>query len=217
MIYMKNFFFIAIVVVLIIVLTGSGFWNWVYSIFKVNERSGTSLLHMKSLSGVYQIYIDGNKVGEVGNQEDKTFSQIAPGSRDVKIVRENNEDLYFVLNRSISFLSSAQVELEWEAGPTLESSEGLLKYFSPIPKPGGAEIQVIAFPSNSDIAFNEQVLPNNTASVTTVQDYKIKVKNTDGFTPKEFDIKLRDDNSGNVPKDVRLVAEVYLYKKPFLD
>lgn len=215
---MKKVLFLILAVVLVFVLSLPFFWQQIYNLFPNEGNGDTSQLLFKSADGSYTIYIENREVGKVKSKEEKLFPKLESGRKELKIVRDTEfADSYFTLTRTIDFMPATQIEIEWNSGPTLESSEGTIKYFSKINKPSGAEVLIEPFPTDSKVEFNSISEPGNKLSVTSSDTYKVKVSNRDGFSTKEFDLRLVDDITNSVPKNIRLVVEVYLYKKPFIN
>lgn len=66
----------------------SQMWSKVYSIFNYVESKGSlSQLKLTSVKGSYEVFIDGNLLGNVKEGQDKEFPQIPEGTRKVKIQR----------------------------------------------------------------------------------------------------------------------------------
>jgi hypothetical protein len=209
----------ALVFVICIVLIALAFlpvWDWIYSLLRTPNRDGSfSQLHFKSLAGDYDIYIDGEKLGTVKSGEIGDFTKIALGNRNVKIIRSSsNPDFYYILERNLVFIASAQVEIEWEAGPTLESSSGVVKYFTEVSKPEGAELYVLPFPNNATVEFDMKRSENNSFEILDVNPHSIKVSLDKGFESQTLSVNMTDTNNQKVLRNLKLVIEVYLYKVP---
>jgi hypothetical protein len=210
----------ALIILTFIVLLGISFlpfWSKIYKIFnrKVSQTN-FSQLSVRSLSGDYEIYVDDKKVGDVKDKEQKSFVQIESGVRKVRLVRPSPvKDFFYTLERNIEFLQSSQVEIEWESGPTLESSSGTIKYFSKIVKSDGAQVYVLPFPNNSEVFFDNRQSVGNAFDVFDTASHTIRISNGEGFEPKIMEINLTDQNTKKVLKDIKLVVEVYIYKVPF--
>lgn len=173
-------------------------------------------MSFKSIDGQYDIFIDGEKKGvvEAGAQED--FVQISPGKHVIKVVRQTSSpDFYYTLERNIEFLPSAQVEITWEAGPTLESSAGIIKYFTEISKHNGANVYIQTFPQNATVEFDSRKSEGNTFEIFDTATHTIKITNGDGFDTQSLSVNLTDVSTQKVLSNLQLVIEVYLYKQPF--
>jgi hypothetical protein len=212
----KAALFICIVVVLGLV-SFLPVWNWIYGVFEDRGRQGNvSQLSVKSLRGDYEVYIDGESIGKVLDKQQNEFPKIKPGRHTIKLVRQaQNPDFYYVLERPVDFLPSSQVEITWEAGPTLESSTGTVKYFTSIVKPEGAEVYILTFPQSAAVEFDNRRSEANTFEILDTNNHTLKVSNGSGFTTQTMDINLTDEGSKKVLTNLKLVIEVYLYKQPF--
>lgn len=212
---MKNIFIVITAIVIFVILSSPSFWNWIYQNGRI-EKKGFSQLKFSSIAGDYEIFIDDKLLGDVRDKEEKLFVRIEQGERVLKIVRKSDiKNFYYTLIRQINFMPSAQVELKWEAGPTLESSNGILKYFVNVVNPNGAELLIEPFPADSIIKINTEKIDKKLIEVRDTNQMIINVSHGEKFIPQEFVILLRDENTNTVPKNVRLIVEVYLYKKPF--
>lgn len=191
------------------------FWNDVYSFFNTRSRKGEfSQLNFRSLDGEYTVYIDNEDKGKVKDKEQRDFTQIKPGLRSIKLIRTSSiKDFFYTLERSIYFLPSSQVEISWEAGPTLESSTGVIKYFTEIAKQG-SEVYIQAFPKNANVEFDSRKTEGNIFEVFDTNTHTVKVANGEGFDPQSFQVNLTDESTKKNLTGLRLVIEVYLYKRP---
>lgn len=210
----------ALFILLVVVLGLLSFlpiWNWIYGIFEDKGREGNiSQLSVKSLRGEYNIYLDGSLLGKIDNQQQNEFVRITPGRHTVRLERISDVvDFYYVLERPVDFLPSTQVEIEWEAGPTLESSSGTIKYFTEIIKPEGAEVYVLTFPQSATVEFDSKKTDAHTFEVLDTNTHTLKVSNGSGFASQSIDVNMKDDSSTKVLTNLKLVIEVYLYKQPF--
>jgi hypothetical protein len=192
-------------------------WNWFYSAFEDRGRQGNfSQLSFTSTTGEYEIYIDGQSQGTVSNKEQKDFAKIKPGSHVVKITRKSDiADFYYVLERPIEFLPSSLVEIVWEAGPTLESSSGTVKYFTQAVKPNGSEVYVLTIPQSATVEFDSRKSDSNVFEILDTKTHTLKIENGTGFESQTIQVNMNDEATKSVLSDLRLVIEVYLYKQPF--
>lgn len=211
---MKKALIVISAIILTVALLSPAFWDLV-SPNNDEDEKGFGQLKVQSLAGEYEVYVDKNLIGSVEDKGEKVFTRISAGKREVEIVRKSSVDnFYFKLIRQIDFLPSTQVELNWEAGPSMESSSGILKYFTRVTNPGGSELLVIPFPADSEILINSSKPERNLIDITDIGERKVLVKNSEQFIPNEFTVFLKDESNNTVPKNIRLIVEVYLYKKP---
>ncbi len=207
------------VVILILLVAGAFFpgWNWVYGVLTPKGRPGNfSQLNFKSTNGAYDIYIDGEKKASAKDKEEQIVPQIKPGFHSVKLVRSSRTPgFFYTLERSIEFIPAAQVEIKWEAGPTLESSSGTVKYFSQINKSGGSDVYILPFPKNATVEFDSRRGDANVFEVLDTATHTIKVSNGSGFETQTVQVNLIDETTNHVLTNLKLVVEVYLYKQPF--
>lgn len=211
---MKKALIVIFAIILTVALLSPAFWDLV-SPSNAEDEKGFGQLKVQSFAGEYEVYVDKNLIGSVEDKGEKVFTRISSGKREVAIVRKSSVDnFYFKLIREIDFLPSTQVELNWEAGPSMESSSGILKYFTRVINPGGSELLVIPFPADSEILINSSKPERNLIDITDIGERKVLVKNSEQFIPNEFTVFLKDESNNTVPKNIRLIVEVYLYKKP---
>jgi hypothetical protein len=210
----------ALFIVIVVVLGLVSFlpvWSWIYSGFEDRGRQGNfSQLSVTSVNGDYTVYVDNELVGKVADKKQNDFSKISPGRHTVKLVRDSGvQGFFYALERPLEFLPSSQVDISWEAGPTLESSAGTVKYFTSIVKPDGAEVYVLTFPQSATVEFDSKKSEANVFEIQDTKTHTIKVSNGSGFAAQTVDINLTDDGSKKLLTNLKLVVEVYLYKQPF--
>ncbi|GIW57060.1 MAG: hypothetical protein KatS3mg083_005 [Candidatus Dojkabacteria bacterium] len=211
---MKRLIIVIIFCVLLIILLSPAFWTWVYK-GSITQAEGVSLLKFVSIAGDYNIFIDNDFLGKVQNKQEKVFTGIKPGKRILKVHRVSDfEDFYFTFSREVNFMPFTQVELEWEAGPTLESSNGVLKYFTESSKLDTTELVIDTFPADCIVYINDQIVQNRFIEITEPTEQYIRVSHTDRYVQKDFKILLINPNTNEIPKNIRLNIEVYLYKRP---
>jgi hypothetical protein len=202
---------------ILVLLAFTPFWGYIYQFFQAKGLQGNySQLHFQSSKGDYQVFIDNELKGEVADKQKKDIPQVKPGSRTIKIVRKSElSDFFYVLEKTIEFIPSSQVEIEWEAGPTLESSTGTIKYFNEIIKPDGAEVYIRPFPNNAIVQFDSKTTEGNTFDVFDTKNHTIKVSMDEDSESITSKINVTDESTNKVLKNLKLVIEVYLYKMPF--
>lgn len=211
---MKKLLFIFLIASLLILLFVPSVWNW-FAGFWPGANEGTSQLLVKSIAGDYTVYVDNKKVGEVTNDDSKLFPKLSAGEKTIKLVRNSKtSDLYFTLEKKLNFLSASQVEITWSAGPTLESSEGVIKSFDQISRNNGAELNIVTYPTSATVTMNDSPIEKNSI-ITTTDTLKLKVSDDDKtYDPKDLEIRLVDGTTKTVPNNIRLNLEFYLYKRP---
>jgi hypothetical protein len=210
---MKRILILIIFGVLLSIFLSPILFTWVYS--GREETEGVSIFKFVSLAGDYNIFIDDVFLGTVQHQKEKVFTGIKPGKRMLRVYRLSEVDnFYFSFVREVSFMPFTQVELEWEAGPTLESSNGVLKYFTEAFHSNNAELLIDPFPQDATISINNISIQNRLVEITDTQEKIIRVSHSDRYVPKDVKILLINPNTNAVPKNVRLNIEVYLYKRP---
>ncbi len=211
---MKRLIIVIIFCVLFIILLSPAFWTWVYN-GSITQTKGVSLLKFVSIAGDYNIFIDNDFLGMVQSKKEKVFTGINPGKRTLKVQRVSElEDFYFTFSREVDFMPFTQVELEWEAGPTLESSNGVLKYFTESSKLNTTELVIDTFPIDCTVYINDQIVQNKIIEIVNPVEHNVRVSHTSRYVQKDFSILLLDPNTNEVPKNIRLNIEVYLYKRP---
>lgn len=209
------FVFLVLVIVLI------GFPNVSNFLYKDvlglgGSKETTSQLNFKSINGEYKIYINDTEIGEVQDGLQNIFPLIEPGENTLKVVRQSDvEDFFYVLERRINFISGSEVKVEWEAGPSLSSSSGVIQYYKEINSNDGTRVLVSPFPKDSKVEFNSRTAQDNLVLVTSIEDQNIKVSNDNGFENKELTVNLQDGDSEQVLNNLQLVIEVFLYRQPF--
>lgn len=214
---MKKTAFILSVLLVLIVLAISPAWPLVYNKLLVHGASDAySQLLFESLNGEYSIHIDREFKTDVKEHERKEIFQIQPGKHLVQIKRKSEvENFYYVLERTLEFYPSSQVEIVWEAGPTLESSSGNIKYFVGIVKPGASEVYVQTSPSEARVEFDSKYSSGKLFEVTDIRTHTLRVSNGKGFEEYVTKVNLRNESNKKVLENLRLIIEVYLYKSPF--
>jgi hypothetical protein len=205
---MKKFIFYIVAVILIILLSLPWTWQSIYRTF--GNSSANAQLHVRSLFGDYEVYIDNNLIGQVKDKEIKLFPQIQSGKREIKLVRIAEEnDFFHIFTREIDFLPNSRVTIEWESGPTLESSNGMLRYFSPSRSPDGTQIVVIPFPPNAKVYFDGTESAFRQIIVSETKSINIKVESDEIYESQDIEIEL-----STIEKNIKHTVEIYLYRKP---
>ncbi len=196
--------------VIIIVFSLPQTWNVIYSYLPTNTQ--VSQLNFKSLFGDYSISIDGIETGIVNDKQSRIFTKIHSGERLVKIRRISEiNDFYYLFEKKINFYSGTEVDIEWESGPSIDSSNGIIKYFREAKNSQGTELNFITFPSNSTVEINDNVNELKKLQLNDSQTYKVKVKNNESYETRDFQIKLN-----TAQKNLSHTIEIYLYRKPFI-
>lgn len=209
---MRKAIFYIVAIILVVLLSTPQFWTSVNNIFNPIAVD-TSQLNFKSLFGNYSIYLNGNKLGDVNDKETKLFPKIKPGKQTIKISRNSNtSDFYFDMEKEIDFIPGTQVDIEWEAGPTLESSNGIIRYFADTAvQAEGTEVQFYPFPPDASVEMDSKLLESKKVVINDTDTHKISIKANSSYEGKDFDIEFN-----SVKKDLRHVVEIYLYKVPFI-
>lgn len=212
---LRKFLGIIILICLGVIAIYVIYWEfWSTEKYKISSGQGLAQLSFTSLYGDYLIFIDGNLIDQVASKESKQFESIPSGRRNVKITRKSSvQNLYYTLERYIMFETGTQVEIKWEAGPTLESSRGIIKYFRETYSPDGIEVYVQPIWPNSIVYLNSTQLHNNYAKIKNPGVLRFRVVNGDMFDPLEFEISIENESQGNI-KNLAMIIEVFLYKKP---
>lgn len=211
--------YLVILLIPLIVLMIPSVTNTLYQNFagKEKHRDGASQLSFRSNGGDYDIILDGEKIDEVLDNSEKLITGIPSGVHELTISRKSDiEKYYYEHKRNIDFLPSAEVKIEWESGPTLESSSGIIRYYTNIIKDDGAQVYILPFPIDSKVEFNGAVAEDNVFDVNDTNNYQIGISNGQGFDKRELQVNLSDGDSGQVLTNLRLLVEVYLYKQPFI-
>lgn len=213
---------IAIFIFLAAILSLLSFTSYGDSVYQfLGNRYGNSnysQLKFTSLKGEYKIFLNEKQLGVIKDGETNDFLKIRPGLNEVKIERVSEpKDFYFTLVRQLKFIPAAEVEIIWEAGPTLESSSGTIKYFTQIAKNDGAEVYVSPFPNNAEVEFDGRKSEANTFSVGDTRDHTISVSYGEGFEQQNIKVNLTNEFTKKVLTNLRLVVEATLYKEPFIN
>lgn len=214
---MKKAALLLSICLILVFFTLTPVWRYIYKAFEVKGLQGNySQLQFESLRGVYEISIDDEVKGEVSDKQKKEFPQIKPGMRKIKIVRKSDvPDFFYTMERTFEFIPSSQLEISWDAGPTLESSSGSIKYFTQIVKPTGSEVFIRTFPNNATVEFDSKKSNENVYEVFDTATHYVRVSNGDGFEDYFTKINLTNEGTNKVLTNLKLVIEVYLYKEPF--
>lgn len=212
---MKKILLVILAVCLVIITVTPLFLDWIYKFAIKTRNIEFSQLQFTSIEGDYLIFIDGRKIGKVENKNTKVFPKIESGERVIKISRSSKDgNLYFTLERKVNFYPRTQTEIIWSAGPTLESSEGVIKYFGLSSNPEGTRVVVHTFPSFAKVLLNDLEIGKEFI-IDNVATNKIFVYAGDSYHPKEIEIRLKDNSTNTVPVNISLNIDVYLYRKPF--
>lgn len=206
----KKAIFYIIAILLVVLLSLPQFWTFVNQ--NLNTSTQTSQLKFKSLFGKYTISLDGKSLGFVDDKQTQSFSQISPGERNVKISRNSSASgFYFDFEKKINFYPGTEVTIEWEAGPTLESSNGIIRYFNESSNQNGTEVQIFSFPPDALVEIDSKLVESKKINITDTSSHKVLVKSSGEYENKEFDISFN-----TVKSNLKHSVEVYLYKKPFV-
>jgi len=212
---MKKLLFIILAGSLIILIFIPLVWNWISDFTNTSESIEYSQLQFTSIEGDYLVFVDDRQVGRVENKNTKVFAKIESGERVIKIVRSSNqENLYFILERKINFSPRTQTEIVWSSGPTLESSEGVIKYFGSSSSPTGTRVILTTFPTFAKVKLNEREIGREFI-VDNIETNKLIVSAGENYNSRELELRLKDDSTNTPPKNTSLNIEVYLYKRPF--
>lgn len=205
---MKKVIFYIILIISILILSSATFWNFIGGI---GNNSKNALLNFKSLFGNYNIYIDEELKAEVLDKQSTTISQITSGNHNLRIERiSNSGKIYHIFEKKIKFYPNSQVQVEWESGPTLESSNGIIKYFTDGYSTTGTELDVIVFPLDAEVRINDEIISNPSILIKDEDMVNIKISK-EFYESKELDLQLSAVQDGT-----KHIVEVYLYKIPFI-
>lgn len=206
------------IIAIVLGFTFTPIGTYFYKFLRVQGKQGNySQFNFKSIRGTYEIFIDNTLKETVEEGKSKEIILIEPGIRQVKVVRKSEiKDFFHQFERNISFLPNAAVEMEWDAGPTLESSSGVLKYFTKIVKQNGSEVFVSTFPDNAKVEFDSRRNNNNVFEVLDTATHTIRVSGNEGFDSKFVELNLTNESTKRVLTNLKLIIEVFLYKQPFI-
>ncbi|MCX8035021.1 MAG: hypothetical protein N3A71_01910 [Candidatus Dojkabacteria bacterium] len=203
---MKNLIYIILVISVLII----SFIVYAFitpSVIQTEEKFGQ--INFKSLSGEYDLYWNNQYIGSVNEGENKTFFKLRAGTFALKVIRKSPiKDFFYEFNKNLTLLPNSEMVMEWEAGPTIESSSGVLKYFVQSAKPN---IIINTYPNEASVYLDDQLVDK----ILPIENIKkeaiwLKVKYKEGVEEKT--VLINTKFNGNIS----MIVEVYLYIQPFV-
>jgi|GEM_PF-6453020 len=203
--------FVAVAVVLIGLLV-TPVWDSLYTLVAGNE-TGIAQLRVESPDSTVFVYIDNELIGETQDGM-LLISDVTAEVHAIRLEREASlQGFYEPLERELTFMEGTEVEIEWLAGPTAESSEGVLKYFRQRPAAETAlRVFFIVYPDTAKVEMDGNNIDPDTLSIEIDDVFRHDiVVSKDGFEAKAFTI---DAGLFGSVDNADLVVEVYLYQSP---
>lgn len=180
---------------------------------------------IESISGDYDIFIDDKNVQSVRDKTFKTIPNIEPGLREIKLKRTVEgkvEDFFYVFEREIFFLPGFEVKFSWDAGPSLDSSTGVLQYFKDHIGNKGVELFLLTTPKIDTLVSindNQKKENLNNYNLATNKITNILIEPVEkGFEAAQVKIDLSQSfsSASKLNSNLQLIVEVFLYKQPFI-
>lgn len=203
---MKNLIYVILIIFVLII----SFIIYAFvtpSVLQVEEKFGQ--INFRSLSGEYDLYWNNQYIGSVNEGENKTFFKLKSGTFPFKVIRKSPlKDFFYEFNKNLTLLPNSEIVMEWEAGPTIESSSGVLKYFVESTKPN---IIINTYPNEASVYLDEQLVEKILPLENIKRDaIRLNIKYKEGV--EEKNILINTKFNGNIS----MIVEVYLYIQPFV-
>lgn len=203
------------VAILLIGLTATSAWDYLYSLLGT-ESSGRSQLRVYAPDSTLSVYIDGEFKGRTSDGM-LLLSDVPAQKHSIKLEREASVAGFYVpFERDLVFMEGTEVEIRWMAGPTVETSEGIVRYFRERPAVDSAlRVFFVTYPAGASVKYDSTDIDPSALSVE-IDDglrHEITVEKT-GFESAVFTIDA--GQIGDV-SNADLVIEVYLYQAPVLN
>ncbi|MEI7604420.1 MAG: hypothetical protein WCJ19_05370 [bacterium] len=193
-------------------------------IFFNSIKSGSNDVNMSGLevstNSDADIYVDGSKIGSSSKDKSLFYTKIDPGKRRIKIIKINDDSVKY--ENDIIFEKGTKTTVQWDFGPTSETSSGIVRYF--IKKIGDKnKIRVISLTQKSEI-FVDGTLNNDGIIEADGIDHNIEVSK-EGYLSKNITLSLANKTSGSSQissqdkekyDDYDLVVEFTLFQIPFI-
>lgn len=191
-------------------------WDYVYKWF-VPETTAVAQLRVSSPDSTLLIYIDDEYVGETSDGT-LIIPDVSAQRHTLKLIRDSsNETFYAPFERELTFMEGSEVEIEWLSGPTLSTSQGVIRYFRERPEADSApRVFFVVYPDDANVMMDNLTVDPEALSAEiptgSGSEHTISVSK-EGYETSEFVI-----NTGlfGTRRDADLVIEVYLYQPPIL-
>ena len=203
--------FIAVAVILI-GLAATPAWDYVYSLIN-GETKGIAQLRVYAPDSTLAVYIDDEFVGRT-SEGMLLLSDVSAEEHEIRLEREaSTPGFYAPFERELVFMESAEVEIQWLAGPTPETSEGVLKYFRQRPEAESAlRVFFVVYPDGATVKMDDAEVDKAALSVAITDVFKHEISvEKEGYESKEFTV---DAGLFGEVNNADLVVEVYLYQSP---
>jgi len=202
------------IVMICIVLAFLPFWE---SIFLKMKKSAMnySQLRVNTPENISIVYIDGKIKGET-KEGTLLVTGITPGKHSIRIERKSSiPGFYIPFEKEVNFEDGVEIEIQWVAGPTTESSEGVLKYFKRQAIPTDfTTVNFIVYPPDAQISWDGKVLESGSYQISVVDDKNHELLiSSEGFETKKVNLKVENAIR---ERHLDVVVEVYLYRIPVL-
>lgn len=207
---------IAIPLLLISAVAVTSLWDKV--VLRITPQSSeNSQLRINSPDSVLRVYIDDEHVGET---YDGTL--VVPGVEAkrhvVRLERDSaTDDFYVPFERELVFMEGAEIEIDWLAGPTLSTSQGVLKYFRQRPSLNvEPRVFFVVYPEGANVSIDGLEVDSSTlsANLSALSEFSHEITvEKDGYETSTFTVNTEELSQRD---DVDLVIEVYLYLPPIL-
>lgn len=210
-----------IILGLMLLAVWSPWQNWNYhwtNLFGIESREQFSGLKLKSFAGDLELFLDGESVGVVGDQE--SFLEIFPvnpGEHTIKIARPEGNGFYTAFERTLNFEKEVDVVIGYDLGPSLLFSEGhVLTAKKSYTKGQNPTLDIISIVEDVDVKID-----GVDVGKTPLRSIPMSIESTHvlnfskrGFDPLEIEIFPTDQSERDKLRDIVLTLEVNLFAKP---
>ena len=211
--------------ILIMALIGLAFWSpwqrwnlqWI-NIFGIDNKEIYGGLKVKSFSGELEVFLDGESVGKITDQESfLDVYPINPGEHLVKIVRPGNEGFYTELERTLNFEKEVDVVIGYDLGPSPLFSEGhVLTAKKGYTNGQDPTLDIVSTINDVDVKLDGKDIgktPLRSIPVSTNSTH-ILTFSKNGFDSLEIEVFPTEQKERDKLKDLGLTLEVNLFAKP---
>lgn len=189
-------------------------WGWFFDFFHSDTALVSQLLVTTPRSSA-TIYIDGKLKGKTEADKQFTISNIGRGNHNIKIDRISDPDHFYIpFEKNLDFVPSTAVQINWSAGPSVESSSGFIKYFKKQIEDSSTKARISVYPSDSSITV-DSAYSNGEYIINDIKSHKIVIGKTNYFG-QDINILMTKSNGERIV-GYDLIVEVYLYKNPIPD
>ena len=186
-------------------------WDWFFNFFKDRDSTISQLL-VTTPKSTAKIYIDDQVRGTTQTDKEFAITGISKGSHKIKIARISDPSgFYQDFEKTLDFIPGTAVQVVWSAGPSTESSSGIIKYFKKQIASSTPQVKVYPYPADSAINFDD-AKSDSSIVLNDTKKHTMKISK-EKYISQEVPIQMTDSN-GTLIKDYDLVVEVYLYQVP---